>query len=250
MLDISNLSVVLKEKNKKILSCVSLKIKKGEIHILNGRNGSGKSTLVGTIMGNPNFLVTQGSIIIKNEKYPQSIISEVVNEDSASILRESGNKYDILINNLPPNLRSSLGVFLANQYPVEIPGVSLFEFLRIAFNKRKEEKLGVFKFKKYLEEKSEIIKYPKKLLTRNLNEGFSGGEKKKTEILQMLILEPKYVLLDEIDSGLDKFSVKEVFEGLSLFKKNFPDTAFLIITHYDKANEYLKPDYIHEISSL
>lgn len=243
MLKFENLTISLSSSKKEILRNINLEIKPGEIHLLNGRNGSGKSTLVNTVMGNPLFEITNGEISLLDETYPEDTLNRV---ESDSI---SQNK--INIGELEPNHRSLLGIFLANQYPVEIPGVKLASYLRMIYNAKrpKDEALPVFKFKKLLEEKASTINYPKELLERNLNEGFSGGEKKKTEILQMLILEPRYVLLDEIDSGLDKHAVREVFEGLVKFRSIYKNTGIVIITHYDRFQEYLKPDYIHEMDN-
>lgn len=245
MLKIHNLQVKLADDEKEILHGVSLEINAGEIIILNGKNGSGKSTLVNTIMGNPNFEITKGNIELVNEAPNEFIRSQIDPEE----VKENGNYIEIC--SVEPNERSLLGIYLANQYPVEIPGVSLTHFLRLVYNSRrpKDKQLNIFKFKSLLKEKAAIIKYPEHLLTRNLNEGFSGGEKKKTEILQMLVLEPKYVMLDEVDSGLDKQSVKEVFEGLAAYKKSSPETAMIIISHYDKVLDYLKPDRIIEMEN-
>lgn len=222
MLKINNLSVSLKENNKEILKNINIEVKAGEVHLLSGRNGSGKSSLVSTIMGNPDFKIESGMI---------EFFKENITESS-------------------PNERSLKGIYLANQYPTEIPGVPLMQYLRLIYNIRrsKEDQLPVFKFKKLLEEKAEIINYPKELLRRNLNEGFSGGEKKKTEILQLFIIEPKLIMLDEVDSGLDKASIHDVFCGLAKYKKMNKKSSFLIITHYDKCLEYLKPDFTHEMS--
>lgn len=255
MLSIKNLSVNLVEEDKQILKSVSLDINPGEIHILQGRNGSGKSTLVNTIMGNPSFEITNGEIIIKNEKYSEHIIEELTSTDipeNERIYKQNkDSSFDMNLTEAEPNERSLAGIFLASQYPVEIPGVNLMQYLRLIYNVRQSEnkKLPVFKFRKLLKQKAEIINYPEHLLLRNLNEGFSGGEKKKTEILQMLITQPRYVLLDEIDSGLDKDSVKEVFGGLKHLHELYPSMSFVIITHYDRAQEYLPPDFVHTMKS-
>lgn len=243
MLRIEDIHINLTEGNQEIVKGVTLEFKPGEVHLLNGKNGSGKSTLVNTIMGNPVYTITSGSIKIINEQYSDFIISKLDEE----LVDENKN---IDLTSMEPNERALTGIFLANQYPIEIPGVSLSSYLRLIYNSRREksEQLNVYKFKNFLKSRAEIIQYPEALLQRNLNEGFSGGEKKKTEILQMLVLEPKYIMLDEIDSGLDKQSVKEVFEGLVKFKELFPKTCFIIITHYDKAQEYLKPDYVWEMA--
>ncbi len=243
MLKLNNLKVSLAENNTEIIHGIDLEIKPGEIHLLNGNNGSGKSTLVNALMGNPMFNIISGSINLVNEPLNDFILNSI---DSEAI---NGNLIELT--DLEPNERSLLGLFLANQYPIEIPGVSLSHYLRLIFNSRrpKEEQLSVFRFKKLLEEKAELINYPKHLLQRNLNEGFSGGEKKKTEILQMLILSPNYVMLDEIDSGLDRNSVKEVFSGIAKFKSQNPNSSIILITHYDRFQEYITPDFVHEMSN-
>lgn len=238
MLSLQNLKIALVENEKEIINNLSVDILEGKTYLLNGNNGSGKSTLVNSLMGNPQFIVKSGKISLPTSNYNDEILSNI---DPEYLTNE-----EILLNELDTDLRSKLGLFLANQYPVEVPGVSLTSFLRLIYNSHRSqnEQMPVFKFKKLLEEKSALINYPKHLLSRNLNEGFSGGEKKKTEILQMLLLAPKYVFLDEIDSGLDRNSVKEVFEGIATFKKENPKTTLVIITHYDKVQEFLKPDYV------
>lgn len=245
MLKISDIHINLVESKKEIVKGLNLEINPGEIHILNGKNGSGKSTLVNTIMGNPQFEISSGNIQLVDENYSDHLLEKM---DEEFVIKKDLN-YTINLNEMAPNERSLAGIFLANQYPLEIPGVSLSSYLRLIYNNRREktEQLSVFKFKNFLEEKAQSINYPKHLLKRNLNEGFSGGEKKKTEILQMLILEPRYIMLDEIDSGLDRHSVKEVFEGLVKFKEFYPLSSYIIITHYDRAQEYLKPDFVHEM---
>ena len=194
-------------------------------------------------MGNPNFSIDSGEILLISENINPEILGRI-DKDAVS-----GDQ--IIVSELEPTDRSLLGLFLANQYPTEIPGVSLTSFLRLIYNthKPKAEQLPVFKFRTYLEEKAKLINYPMDLLKRNLNEGFSGGEKKKTEILQMLILEPKYIFLDEIDSGLDKSSVQDVFNGIAKYIEIFPHSSFIIITHYDKVKEFLTIDFEHEMSS-
>lgn len=243
MLKLNNLKVSLAENNTEIIHGIDLEINSGEIHLLNGNNGSGKSTLVNALMGNPMFNIVSGSIELLDETVNDFVLSNI---DSDAV-----DENRIELTQLEPNERSLLGLFLANQYPIEIPGVSLSHYLRLIFNSRrpKEEQLSVFRFKKLLEEKAELINYPKHLLQRNLNEGFSGGEKKKTEILQMLILSPKYVMLDEIDSGLDRNSVKEVFSGIAKFKSQNPNSSIILITHYDRFQEYITPDFVHEMSN-
>lgn len=247
MLKLTNLKIGLLSEKKEIIKGISLEFKPGEIHVLNGKNGSGKSTLVNSIIGNPNFEIKSGKIELIVDKIDELIINKLDN----SQVKEENGRYIVDINETEPDIRSLLGIYLANQYPLEIPGVKLSSFLRLIYNSRrpKDKQLPVFKFKELLEKRAELINYPKELLSRNLNEGFSGGEKKKTEILQMLILEPSIILLDEIDSGLDKNSVKEVFEGLKAFINLHPDSIVVLITHYDRYKEYLKPTFEHEIEN-
>lgn len=241
MLEIKNLSVSLTENKKIIIKNANLSVYPGEVHILNGNNGSGKSTLVNAVMGNPELIVSKGSIKLKNETLPSFV------KPKLNLASFKSNEIDLL--SLEPNQRSIAGIYLASQYPVSVPGVSITSYLRLIFNIRQKKKKNVLEFKELLKQKASLINYPQHLLGRNLNEGFSGGEKKKTEILQMLLLEPRYVMLDEIDSGLDKNAVAEVFNALKIYKSTNKKTAFIIITHYDKVKEYLKPDFIHEIKN-
>lgn len=241
MLEIKKLSVSLAENKKIIIKNASLSVYPGEVHVLNGNNGSGKSTLVNAIMGNPEFVVSGGRIKLKKEN-----LKKIIKSKLPQILVEN-NEIDLI--SLQPNERSLLGIYLASQYPISIPGVSIMGYLRLIFNMRKERKVSLAAFKELLREKADLINYPLHLLERNLNEGFSGGEKKKTEILQMLLLEPNYVMLDEIDSGLDKTAVEEVFNALRIYKEINKKAAFIIITHYDKVKEYLNPSFIHEMKS-
>lgn len=241
MLEIKKLKVSLTENKKIIIKNVNLSVYPGEVHILNGNNGSGKSTLVNAIMGNPEFKISGGSIKLKIEKLSKFLRSKLP--------QVSTQNKEIDLISMQPNERSLLGFYLASQYPVSVPGVSIMGYLRLVFNMRKEKKASLAAFKELLREKANLINYPLHLLERNLNEGFSGGEKKKTEILQMLLLEPNYVMLDEIDSGLDKNAVAEVFNALRIYKETNKKAAFIIITHYDKVKEYLKPNFMHEMKS-
>lgn len=238
MLQIKDLQVNLEKEKKQILYGVNLEVKPGETHVIQGRNGSGKSTLAAVLSGSPHFEVTGGRTNLVNEEYPDYIWEKAKLEKSP----------EINLLQLDPAQRSLLGVFLANQYPLEIPGVNLSNFLRLAYNARQPQDLPVFKFRKLLKERAEIIQYPEKLLDRNLNEGFSGGEKKKTEILQLALLEPRYAILDETDSGLDKHALVEVFTGIKKLRAELlPNLAVIIISHYDKVFDYLPPDHIHEM---
>lgn len=216
LLKIHNLQIAIN--NKTILNKLNLEINEGENVYLMGKNGAGKSTVGKAIMGHPDIFVKKGKIIFNGK----------------NILR------------LSPDERSRLGIYLANQYPVEVPGVNLFNFLRIAYNSRlpKNKRLSVFKFKKYIKPILELLNISKEFLNRNLNEGFSGGEKKKNEILQMAVLEPKLAILDETDSGLDVDTLKEVFSAISKLKAQSPKLILLIITHYNRIIEYLPADRV------
>lgn len=216
MLEIKNLKAQIDD--KKILKGIDLNIKEHEIHVVMGPNGSGKSTLAKTLMGSPEVSVTGGQIKFKNE--------DITKEDA--------------------DRRSNLGLFLANQYPVEVPGVNLENFLRLAYNANKsdENKLSVLKFREFVRSKLQIVDLPEEFLERNLNEGFSGGEKKKSEILQMAVLEPSLAILDETDSGLDIESLDLVFKAIrKIYEQS--QMALLVITHYDRVFNYIEPDFVH-----
>lgn len=207
--------------DKTILKGVSLTIKPGEVHAVMGPNGSGKSTLAYTLAGHPGYEVTGGSVLL----------------DTTDILA------------LSPDERAQAGLFLAFQYPIEIPGVKVRNFLRLAararFGAEYDKKFAnALAFNKHLEALAAELKVPAELLTRGLNEGFSGGEKKRLEILQMAVLEPKFAILDETDSGLDIDAIKAVAEGVNTIIAKYK-TGVLVITHYQRILEYLKPQYVH-----
>ncbi len=206
--------------NKKILNDFSLEINSGEIHAIMGPNGVGKSTLSRVIMGDNNYKLLSGDILFNNE----------------SIL------------GLKTDERARLGIFLAMQYPTEIPGISNQDFLRTAMAQNNDKRIGLYEFILKCEKASEELKMNKSLIHRDLNCGFSGGEKKKNEVLQIKMLKPKLIILDEIDSGLDVDSLRIVSENIRDYKKDNPDTSIIIITHHPKILEYLVPDYVHIVS--
>ncbi|EOL41601.1 Fe-S cluster assembly ATPase SufC [Enterococcus phoeniculicola] len=215
VLEIKNLHVSIEE--KEILKGVNLTMKTGEIHAIMGPNGTGKSTLSAAIMGNPNYEVTEGEILLDG----QNILELEVDE------------------------RARLGLFLAMQYPSEIPGITNAEFMRAAINAKRDEdnKMSVMEFLKKLDKKMELLNMPEEMAERYLNEGFSGGEKKRNEILQLLMLEPTFAILDEIDSGLDIDALKVVSKGVNEMRgENF---GSLIITHYQRLLNYITPDVVH-----
>ena len=214
-LEIKDLYVRVEE--KEILKGVNLTINTNEIHAIMGPNGTGKSTLSAAIMGNPNFEVTQGEILL----------------DGINVLE------------LEVDERARLGLFLAMQYPSEIAGITNAEFMRAAMNAGREEddKIGVMDFLKKLDSKMDLLNMDEAMAERYLNEGFSGGEKKRNEILQLLMLEPKFAILDEIDSGLDIDALKVVSKGVNAIRgENF---GALIITHYQRLLNYITPDVVH-----
>jgi Fe-S cluster assembly ATP-binding protein len=217
MLQIRNLHASVEE--KAILKGLDLTVNPGEVHAIMGPNGSGKSTLANIIAGRDDYEVTDGDILI----------------DGKSILE------------LAPDERAGEGVFMAFQYPVEIPGVSNIYFLRAAVNAvrkyRGEPEIDPMSFMKYIKEKAAALSLDQSMLNRSVNEGFSGGEKKRNEIFQMAVLEPRVAVLDETDSGLDIDALKIVADGVNALRS--PDRGFLVITHYQRLLNYIVPDFVH-----
>lgn len=197
---------------KLVLKDVNLKVDKGEVHVLMGPNGAGKSSLGYALMGHPKYKIVKGGIFLD----------------------------DIEITSLNTSERAKLGLFLGFQYPTEISGVSVSNFLRSAYNSVKKDKLEVIKFHKLLKEEMDELKIDHRFIDRSLNEGFSGGEKKKAEILQMMVLKPKYCVLDECDSGLDVEAIKLVGKGINSMK----DSGILLITHYSRILDFVKTDKV------
>ncbi|MEJ4089878.1 Fe-S cluster assembly ATPase SufC [Galbibacter orientalis] len=217
MLKIENLHASIDD--KEILRGINLEVKPGEVHAIMGPNGSGKSTLSSVIAGNEDFEVTEGKI---------SFLEEDIAE-------------------LAPEERAHKGIFLSFQYPVEIPGVSVTNFMKTAINESRRaqglEDMPANEMLKKIREKSELLEIDRKFLSRSLNQGFSGGEKKRNEIFQMAMLEPKLAILDETDSGLDIDALRIVSDGVNRLKSK--DNAVVVITHYQRLLEYIVPDYVH-----
>ena len=217
MLKVENLHA--KVGDKEILKGINLEVKAGEVHAIMGPNGSGKSTLASVLAGNEKFTVTEGKVEFEGE--------------------------DLL--SLPIEERAKKGIFLGFQYPVEIPGVSMANFMKIAVNEQRKyrglEPLTAAEYLKLMREKSAIVELDSKLTSRAVNEGFSGGEKKKNEIFQMAMLQPKLALLDETDSGLDIDALRIVATGVTRLKT--PENATVVITHYQRLLDYIVPDYVH-----
>jgi Fe-S cluster assembly ATP-binding protein len=217
MLSIKNLHASIGD--KEILKGINLQVNAGEVHAIMGPNGAGKSTLSAIIAGNENYEVTDGEIFLDGED----------------------------LSDLAPEERAHKGVFLSFQYPVEIPGVSVTNFMRTAINETRkangQEEMPANEMLKVIREKSELLEIDRKFLSRSLNEGFSGGEKKRNEIFQMAMLEPKLAILDETDSGLDIDALRIVANGVNKLKSD--KNAVIVITHYQRLLDYIVPDFVH-----
>jgi len=220
MLKIKNLHAAIDD--KEILKGINLEVKAGEVHAIMGPNGSGKTTLSSVIAGREDYEVTEGSIDL--------------------------NKEDLL--DLAPEERAHKGVFMSFQYPVAIPGVTVTNFIKTAINAQRKaagkEDMPAAELLKLIREKSELLDMDRKFLSRSLNDGFSGGEKKRNEVFQMAMLEPELAILDETDSGLDIDALKTVANGVNKLKNN--NNAVIVITHYQRLLEYIVPDYVHVLS--
>ena len=217
LLEVRNLHVSVDE--NEILKGLDLTVNEGEVHAIMGPNGSGKSTLANVIAGRPGYTVTRGDVLFEGEN----------------------------VIGMPPDERARKGIFLALQYPIELPGIRNREFLRTAVDaireSRGEEKLPIREFNKLLEAKAKTLGFEADMLKRNVNVGFSGGEKKRNEVLQLAVLEPKLAVMDETDSGLDIDALKVVSDGVNAFRG--PDKAIVLVTHYQRILNYITPDFVH-----
>ena len=222
LLDINNLHVKLEDEDRDIIRGLSLTVKPGEVHAIMGPNGSGKSTLSYVLAGRDGYEVTEGSVTYKGE--------------------------DLL--EMSPDQRAAKGVFLAFQYPIEIPGVATMQFLKVALNSQRkargEKELSTPDFMRLVKEKAAKLNVSQDMLKRPVNVGFSGGEKKRAEILQMAVLEPSLCILDETDSGLDIDALRVVADGVNALRS--PDRAMIVITHYQRLLDYIVPDVVHVLS--
>ena len=218
-LEIKNLFVHAED--KKILNDFNLVINKGEIHAIMGPNGTGKSTLSKVIIGNDHYVIDKGDILVDGKS----------------------------IKDIPTYERARMGIFLCFQSPVSIDGISNSEFIRTAMNSNTDKPVGLYNFIKDLEKNIEDLKMDKEMIHRSLNQGFSGGERKKNEILQILMLKPKLIIFDELDSGLDVDSLKIVCDNINKYLEENPDTSVLFITHYTRILNYVKPTHVHMINN-
>jgi Fe-S cluster assembly ATP-binding protein len=220
LLEIKDLHAVID--GKEILKGLNLQVNRGEVHAIMGPNGSGKSTLAKVLAGHPSYEVTKGEIIYEGKNLLE----------------------------LEPDERAREGVFLAFQYPVEVPGVSNAQFLRLAYNEKMkhlgEEELDPLEFNDLLKEKAKIVEMSSEFFKRSVNEGFSGGEKKRNEILQMAVLNPKLAVLDETDSGLDIDALRIVAGGVNQLRS--PENAVILVTHYQRLLNYIEPDFVHVLA--
>src|SRR2546425_642298 len=217
MLEIRNLHASVD--GNEILKGINLKVNKGEVHAIMGPNGSGKSTLAKVLAGHPSYIVTKGEVIYEGKNLLE----------------------------MSPDERAREGVFMAFQYPIEVPGVSNAQFLRLAYNEKRkhlsEEELDPLEFKDLLKQRARVVEMDASFMTRSVNEGFSGGEKKRNEILQMAVLEPKLAILDETDSGLDIDALRIVAGGVNALRSK--DRAMILVTHYQRLLNYIVPDFVH-----
>ncbi|MDK7674996.1 MULTISPECIES: Fe-S cluster assembly ATPase SufC [Weeksella] len=222
MLDIKNLHAKIADSDKEIIKGLNLQIKPGEVHAIMGPNGAGKSTLSSVIAGKEDYEVTAGEILFNDEE----------------------------ILEMAPEERAHKGIFMSFQYPIEIPGVSVSNFIKTSINETRKaqglEEMGASEMLKMIREKAELLNIKKDFLSRSLNEGFSGGEKKRNEIFQMLMLNPKLAILDETDSGLDIDALRIVADGVNAYRNEH--NGVLLITHYQRLLDYIVPDFVHVLA--
>ncbi|MDK7375691.1 Fe-S cluster assembly ATPase SufC [Weeksella virosa] len=222
MLDIKNLHAKIADSDKEIIKGLNLQIKLGEVHAIMGPNGAGKSTLSSVIAGKEDYEVTAGEILFNDEE----------------------------ILEMAPEERAHKGIFMSFQYPIEIPGVSVSNFIKTSINETRKaqglEEMGASEMLKMIREKAELLNIKKDFLSRSLNEGFSGGEKKRNEIFQMLMLNPKLAILDETDSGLDIDALRIVADGVNAYRNEH--NGVLLITHYQRLLDYIVPDFVHVLA--
>ena len=214
-LEIKDLNVSVKD--KKILNDFNLSIKKGEVHAIMGPNGTGKSTLSKVIMRDKNYIIDSGDIMVDGQS--------ILNMETYEVAR--------------------MGIFLCYQNPISIDGITNSEFIRTALNEQNEKKVSLYDFIKKMEKGIDDLKMNPDMMHRNLNQGFSGGERKKNEVLQIKMLKPKFIIFDELDSGLDVDSLKIVCDNINDYLNENPDTSILLITHYTRIIEYIKPQFVH-----
>jgi len=216
-LKLEHINANISLEQKQVIRDLNLVIEPGSVHVLMGPNGSGKSSLAKLLLNHSDYELTSGKISID----------------------------DVDLTTADTTTRAKAGLFLANQYPPEIPGVNLANFLRLAYNSQHEEKLSIYRFRQLLKQKLQELGLGEEFMNRNLNEGFSGGEKKKCEILQLIILSPKYAILDETDSGLDVDAIRIVFTNIAKLISENKKLGVLLITHYPRIFDYINPDYVH-----
>ncbi len=250
MLEITNLHATVAD--KPILNGVSLHVPAGEVHAIMGPNGSGKSTLAYVLAGRPGYEVTEGSVTFSLGRHPRESGDPGQTEQLGSRLRGNDDEGGVDLLAMEPHERAAAGLFLGFQYPVEIPGISFLQFLRESLNAQRrargEAELSAADFIKFAREQASLLGMDAEMLKRPVNVGFSGGEKKRAEMVQMSILAPRFAVLDETDSGLDIDALRIVGEGINRIMRG-SDKGALLITHYERLLEYVRPDRVHVLQA-